>query len=243
MGGANNCIPPKTESNLPTVSLESILLSLVIDGHERRRYIVFDVSDVYLNTRMSPQKKHYHKVRERIRGYKMGKSFVYEVSQGPVWMYGIILITVQYCYKKLKEIGFILNPYNRCVVNKDIHGGQCTILWYVDEVKISHKNQEVIDNIIRDLQSSFGDLNIQNGNQHTYLGMKIKMNKDSAIDSNMTDFIEGVIGFFPEIIKSGVSSNATRNMFNIRTEQERLPDDKKQICHLIEAKLSLVMKR
>ena len=38
----------------------------------------------------------------------------------------------------LKDIGFELNPYDLCVANKDINGKQCTIVWHVDDNKISH---------------------------------------------------------------------------------------------------------
>ena len=40
---------------------------------------------------------------------------------------------------KLAEWGFKWNPYNWCVVNKMIDGKQCTILWHVDDLKISHE--------------------------------------------------------------------------------------------------------
>jgi hypothetical protein len=44
------------------------------------------------------------------------------------------------------EQAFILNPYNDCIANnKMIDGPQCTVLWHVDDLKISHiKKQEVL---------------------------------------------------------------------------------------------------
>ena len=39
-------------------------------------------------------------------------------------------------YSQLKEMGFTLNPYDSCVANCDINGKQCTIAWYVDDMKI-----------------------------------------------------------------------------------------------------------
>ena len=49
-------------------------------------------------------------------------------------------------------MGFKINQYNRCVANKVINGKQCTIAWYVDDVKISHMDQSVIDDIINNLK-------------------------------------------------------------------------------------------
>ena len=47
----------KNESSSPTVSLESILLSLVIDGYKKQYYTVFYVPGAYLNANMPPHKK------------------------------------------------------------------------------------------------------------------------------------------------------------------------------------------
>jgi len=38
----------------------------------------------------------------------------------------------------LTELGFEPNPYDSCMMNKDINGKQCTIGWHVDDLKISH---------------------------------------------------------------------------------------------------------
>ena len=35
----------------------------------------------------------------------------------------------------LQEWGFTLNPYDKCVANKNIEGKQCTIIWHVDDLK------------------------------------------------------------------------------------------------------------
>jgi len=39
---------------------------------------------------------------------------------------------------KLKEWGFIINPYNWCIANKMVDDKQCTMAWHVDDLKISH---------------------------------------------------------------------------------------------------------
>jgi hypothetical protein len=39
---------------------------------------------------------------------------------------------------KLVAMGFEINPYDWCAANKTIDGKQCTILWHVDNIKISH---------------------------------------------------------------------------------------------------------
>ena len=56
-------------------------------------------------------------------------------------LYGCV-VSVLLCYElfssTLKGMGFEINSYDMCVVNKIIDGSQCTIVWYVDDIKISH---------------------------------------------------------------------------------------------------------
>ena len=82
-------------------------------------------------------------------------------------------------YKKLSsflidEHGFVANPYNKCVVNKVVNGKQCTILWYVDDLKISHVDPSVVDSMIEMIKTEFGKelhVTICRGKAHDYLGI------------------------------------------------------------------------
>ena len=40
----------------------------------------------------------------------------------------------------LKQDGFQVNPYDPCVANKPISRSQMTIVWHVDDLKVSHKD-------------------------------------------------------------------------------------------------------
>ncbi len=41
---------------------------------------------------------------------------------------------------ELEEMGFEVNPYDPCVINKMVNGIQMTVMWYVDDLKVSHKD-------------------------------------------------------------------------------------------------------
>ena len=58
----------------------------------------------------------------------------------------------------LVEMGFQVNPYDMCVANAMIEGKQCTITWYVDDTKISHKNPKVVDVVIEKIEAKFGKM-------------------------------------------------------------------------------------
>ena len=46
--------------------------------------------------------------------------------------------------KNLKSIGFVLNPYDPCVANKIFDGTQLTVVWHVDDLKVSHVEAGVV---------------------------------------------------------------------------------------------------
>ena len=70
---------------------------------------------------------------------------------------------------KLSGLGFEINPYDECVVNKVINGHLCTIVWYVDDVKVSHINNSVVSDILQYMQQEFVNITISRGNNHKYL--------------------------------------------------------------------------
>ena len=76
----------------------------------------------------------------------------------------------------LTEWCFELNTYDKCVANKKINGKQCTIIWHVDDLKISHAEKKVVDGIIAHLNSKFGKespLTAMGGKMLEYLGMTL----------------------------------------------------------------------
>ena len=80
----------------------------------------------------------------------------------------------------LEKEGFVINPYDRFVANKVINGEQCTIVWYVDNNKVPHKDIKVLDDGIELMKTHFGDLTVTRGNKHRFLGMNITINEKNV---------------------------------------------------------------
>ena len=77
---------------------------------------------------------------------------------------------------KLQEWGFTLNPYNKCVADKDIEGKQCKIIWNVDNLKLLHVIKDVEEDILNKLNNKFVKESPHltcRGKVLEYLGMKI----------------------------------------------------------------------
>jgi len=126
------------------------------------------------------KKVHLGKYDDQIRWYH-GKPVLY--VQLKKALYGTLQAALQF-WKKLSSTlqgwVFIINPYDQFVANKDVNGSQCTFIWYVDDLKISHKSTTIVTEIIKQLQSEFGryaDLSVTHRRIHEHLVMTLDFNQ------------------------------------------------------------------
>ena len=56
-------------------------------------------------------------------------------------LYGMLRAALLF-YRKLRadleDMGFEVKPYDPCVANRIVNGSQCTVVWHVDDLKVSH---------------------------------------------------------------------------------------------------------
>ena len=77
-----------------------------------------------------------------------------------------VLIWYDMYTEVLLEMGFKVNPYDKCMANKMINNKQCSIGWYVDNNKISRVEEAVCTNIVNAINFQ-GELTRTTGNSHT----------------------------------------------------------------------------
>ena len=66
-------------------------------------------------------------------------------------LYGMMKSSLLYYLKfrgDLEAIGFQVNPYDPCVVNRIVKNRQHTVIWHVDDLKSTHANSEVNDDFL-----------------------------------------------------------------------------------------------
>ena len=147
----------------------------------------------------------------------------------------------------IDELGFVLNPYDKCVANKMINGKQCTILWHVDDLKISHESKEVLDKIIAMLNKKYSTkdlgLTVTHGKVHEYLGMTIDYSTPGKVKFYMHDYVENVIEAAPDDMNGFAVTPATSRLFDIDNHSEYLSDKDAEIYHHLTAKLLYLGKR
>ena len=232
----------KEDSSSPTVGTESLFLSLVIDAHEGRYVVTADVVGAFLLADMDeftvvkidgPMVTYLVKANPS----KFASFVTYERGRKAIYLklkkalYGCVKSSLLWwkllTYTLVEKLGFILNPYDLCVANKTVNGNQLTILWYVDDLKISHVEKKVVMDTVKQLEDCFGTLTVTSGNKHTYVGMKVDIN-DGKVKIHNIEYIEECFELFGENIGPAAATTAKSHLFEVNNEREMIPAKKQQ---------------
>jgi hypothetical protein len=133
---------------------------------------------------------------------------------------------------ELKGMGFEINPYDPCVVNKMINGSQMTVRWHMYDLMISHTSNEAISQFLRVLKDIYGDNLAENtGKVHDYLGMIFDFSDRDKVKINMTKYLSKVIAYFPEEIIGKTATPAGDHLFKVRDEGQKLNEEQADAFH------------
>jgi hypothetical protein len=153
---------------------------------------------------------------------------------------------------QLQEWGFEINPYDFCVANKTIDKKQCTIVWHVDDLKISHQDSRVVTRILNLLDGKYGQeivggkraaLTINRGKIHDYLGMTLDYSEPGTVKIDMTAYVEKVLDESPAYMAGTATTPAAKNLFEVRDHIAALNTDDAEFFHAMVAKLLFLCKR
>ena len=160
----------KKETSSPTVATEALILTCVIDAIEGRDVATCDIPGAFMQSDMKGKvvmklegvmaeviKRIDPKLYSKYTKHENGKDVIYVILTKA--LYGTLqaaLLFWQNLSTELKKWGFEINPYDFCVANKTINGKQCTIVWHVDDLKISHVDPKVVTTIVNLLDAKYG---------------------------------------------------------------------------------------
>ena len=251
-------LPPDESVYSPTSSTEGLVSSLVRDVVEKRDVAIFDIPGAYLQTALADDKI----ILMRIKGifvdimikvnpeyakyvvYKKGVKVLYvRVLRA---LYGCIesaMLWYKFYAETLEGMGFEINPYDRCVANKMINGKQCTIVWYVDDNKLSHEDPNVVTEVLEEIKKHFGDITISRGKNHDFLGMNITLRDDGKFEIEMKKQVQEAIDKFGESYNYPVKTVCKSNLWEVNEKSDRLDEKKSEIFHSVTAKLLYITKR
>jgi len=133
------------------------------------------------------------------------------------------------------------------VANKEINNSQCTIIWHVDDLKISHRESWAVDQIISLLEMEFSKeapLTKTRGKWHDHLGMVLDFSTPGSVEISMHEYVSEIINGAPCNMEGNVPSPAATHLFTVKTKDPvPLDGSKAQLFHHIVAKLLFLCKR
>ena len=255
----------KADSSSPTASLAGVMMTCVIDAYENRDVATVDIPGAFLQTKWPADEKKVHVVLDdrmaellakispetyqKYVAHKRGKKFIY--CELTCALYGTIKAALLFWIKLTKSLkmrGFVINPYDWCIANKTVDGSQLTIVWHVDDLKISHKSSLVVDNIIASLKDEYeviGKMTVRRGKVHDYLGMELDFSKPKQFSVSMESYLNEVFEEVKDInhMQGTAVTPAADHLFKTRANAEKLDDKTAEHFHHLVAKLLWVTQR
>jgi hypothetical protein len=117
-----------------------------------------------------------------------------------------------------------------------IQGKQCTVVWFVDNNKISHVDCRVGTKILKKIEAHFGKTTVTGGTHHVFLGMDIVYQADGTASIRMKDYIQESVDNFPDELSESAATPATRKCFELDPNSPKLNETRSEIFHSIVAK-------
>jgi len=142
-----------------------------------------------------------------------------------------------------EDLGFIKNPYDECVFNRNQKDGtQETLVIHVDDVLVTAGSEKAIDNIMEELGTKYEKLTIKRGRKLDYLGMTFDFNTKGKVRITMEGFINDLL-VFCESAYGVAKTPAAGDLFEVNTKSVMLSEEKKQFFHSAVAKFLYLGKR
>ncbi len=251
----------KQETTSPTVAMESVFITAVINVHEGPNVACFDIPGAFLHADVNKDITMVLKgrlaeltvqvvpnlYRKYITVDRKGTAILYVKMQKA--LYGLLRSALLF-YKKLvvnlESDGFVLNPYDSCVANKVMDGKQMTVCRHVDDLKVSHCDPAQVTIFGEWLSKKYGvAVATHQGKVHNYLGMIFDFLAKGKVMVTMVESIKDIIKDFPEEITGTKTSPAGDHLFTVRDPSlaKALPEEQAMAFHRAMAQLLFLSTR
>ena len=140
--------------------------------------------------------------------------------------------------KLVKDWGFVPSRYDSCVVNKTVDGKQLTVAWHVDDLKVSHVEERVLDDFIAKMEKEFGQdipLSVSRGPVQEYLGMTLDFSKRGQVVVKMSNYMKNMLNDAPALMDGKATTPTAAHLFKVNTEDPKLlsKEKKELFVHLV----------
>ena len=129
----------------------------------------------------------------------------------------------------LLDLGFKINPYKQCIVNKVFDEYQCNIRLFVSDNKVSHMKDIVTSMIDDNIEETFGKLSRKTVNKHMFLCMDIEFIGGEKVTVSTTNHVGKALEDFFETLKGNAAIPANSQLFAINSKAKDLNDKKRSM--------------
>ena len=250
----------KIKTSSPTASQVGIFLTCMIDAYEKRDVAMADIPGAFLQTKMPKDEEDVHvmldgrmaellakispETYQKYIHHWRGQAYIY--CKCNVAIYGTLKAALLF-WKKLSasliDRGFEINPYDWCVANKTINGNQCTVVWHVDDLKISHKESAVVDDFIASLNEEYGkvgEMSVSRGKKHEYLGMTLDFSEEGKFIVDMEQYLKEMVSDLPDDMGGMATTPAADHLFKVRDNVPKLDKEKAELFHRVTAQMLFI---
>jgi hypothetical protein len=192
----------KEDASAPTVAIEAVMLSAVIDAVEERDVATADTPGAFMQADIDKvaHVKFEGEIAEMLVKLDpaLCRKFVKDENGKTVLCVELLkalcgtlkaaLLFWKLLSSKLVSWGFEINPYDWCVANKTTDGKQCTVPWHVDDLKL--------------------------GKVHDHLGVTLDCSTKGKAHIKMDDSIEKMLKDLPEEFDGEAPTPGANHLFN-----------------------------
>ena len=102
-----------------------------------------------------------------------------------------------------------------------VDGNYCTVCWHVDDLKISHVDSTVVDNILQHLEEYYVKVTQMTNTQvkvHNYMGMVLDFIKKGKVRVTMPNNIQSIIETAPTEMDIFSENPSANHLFQVRED-------------------------
>jgi hypothetical protein len=132
------------------------------------------------------------------------------------------MLSVLLFYRKLRkepeEYGVTMNPYDMCVANMTTKlGDQLTVLWHVDDFKVSCKNKFEVTNLMCYRRGICGEkMTVHHGASRECLDMLLDFTEPKVFQADMSKYVKEILKDCHEEIKKSSPPLHTYALFTVK---------------------------
>ena len=115
-----------------------------------------------------------------------------------------------------------------------VNGKQLTVIWHVDDLKISHADPEAVTQFIKKLKDQYrkeAPLTIQCGKVHDYIGMCLDFRTQGKEQVDMTKYVQEIVDASPTDFAGEISTQAANHLFDVNESSQHLMEKDAVLFH------------